>query len=501
MKLRSLIIDILCMLFIIPFYYITKNHDIFLYTISIYLYFILSSVFMHIDIYDNLKEYYDKKYIYSLNTIYKYTNTSIILINIVLSIFVCIISILLNKLFHIKGFVLVNTIMSLTLFIVPILKNASHFALTYTFDRLSKSSLNIYKVITLILYIISSLLCFRIIKLDDYISISILYGCNIISFTLVYLLIYLIVLKNKIKKKQFKKREERINYVNIVKEILSRNIHKSIKNIFKYSYFYISIVILYFILKNRYNYSYIDLTNIINNGYLYALSIVNIILIIFNYFEKDNIEDIKNNIVNKKYDLIKLDEYLIKIFKILLTNTVIISIISNAIWLLLFNNSNGYILFMFINLSLFYIIYILINDITISNKKYYLINILGLVIKLILIVPLINALYRMGYNLLYGDILSTIISYLLVTILLIVVNNKKYNIDFKSKFDKILNIVYYNIILCLILLLFSLIIPVKVNSIFSSIKVIVLYLLISFVYMFIRKKMNKNERIITINNK
>ena len=81
MKLRSLIIDIINILFIIPLFYLTKNNNIFLYTLSLYLYLILSSMFNHIDIYSNIKNYYDKKHIYSLNTIYKYTNISIIVIN------------------------------------------------------------------------------------------------------------------------------------------------------------------------------------------------------------------------------------------------------------------------------------------------------------------------------------------------------------------------------------------------------------------------------------
>ena len=100
MKLRSLIINIISILFVIPLYYIVGNNNIFLYTYSIYLYLILSSCFKHIDITSNISEYCNKKYIYSLNTIYKYTNKSIIIINVLLSLIVLISSILLNKLFN-----------------------------------------------------------------------------------------------------------------------------------------------------------------------------------------------------------------------------------------------------------------------------------------------------------------------------------------------------------------------------------------------------------------
>ena len=67
-------------------------------------------------------------------------------------------------------------------------------------------------------------------------------------------------------------------------DILSRNNNASIINIIKYSYFYISIVILYFLLKNRYGYSYLNTSNVINNNYLYASLLIVILLFIINYF-------------------------------------------------------------------------------------------------------------------------------------------------------------------------------------------------------------------------
>ena len=107
----------------------------------------------------------------------------------------------------------------------------------------------------------------------------------------------------------------------------------------------------------------------------------------------------------------------------------------------------------------------------------------------------------MGYNLLYGDMLSSVIAYFVVSILLIFSNRKKLKVDFIHKFDKILDIIYYNIILCVILLLFTLIIPIKVNSVLEGLKVIIIYLGISFGYIFVRKKIDRNEWIIIKNKK
>ena len=261
---------------------------------------------------------------------------------------------------------------------------------------------------------------------------------------------------------------------------------------------------MYFLLKNKYAYSYDILTETINNSYLYAISILNIILKIFNYLFENKIIQIKENIKNKNYHLIKLEDKIINLFKLLLIINIFLGITSDAIWTIIFNNDNGYILYMFSNLLIFYVLYDFIVKISldiIDNKKIYLSLILGLTLKLILIVPLTNIIYRFGNNLLYGDMLSNIISYIFVIILLLKSNNDKYKIDFIKKFDKILNIIYYSIILCIILLLFTLIIPVSVNNRFDATKVVIIYLIITIIYILIRKKMYKNERINVKNRK
>ena len=66
--------------------------------------------------------------------------------------------------------------------------------------------------------------------------------------------------------------------------------------------------------------------------------------------------------------------------------------------------------------------------------------------KLILIVPLINGFYRMGYSFIYGDILSTIIGLFASFIISIIYFNKKYKINFTKNFEKLLNIIYDNIV-------------------------------------------------------
>ena len=234
------------------------------------------------------------------------------------------------------------------------------------------------------------------------------------------------------------------------------------------------------------------------------MSIIYIMTLIINYLESNNIKKIKENIKSKKYELVKLDDYLNRMFKILLTIMVIFNIISHSLWTAIFNNDNGNILYIVSNISLFYVMYNIIIDISLDNmtdKKLYIVLLIGMITKLLIIVPLTNSLYRMGYNLLYGDILSTIVSYIFIVALLLIINNKKYMIDFVKKFDTILNIIYYDIILCFVLLLFTIVIPINVESRTEGIKVVIIYLFISLLYIFIGKKLEKNERVIKRNKK
>ena len=215
--------------------------------------------------------------------------------------------------------------------------------------------------------------------------------------------------------------------------------------------------------------------------------------------ENDNI----NKLINNKNNIL-FDDYLINIFKKILSFIVIICMISGSIWMIIYGNNEGYILYMLSNLLVFYLFYDIIVSITISNisnKKLYIIFGIGLIIKLVFIVPLISSIYRMGFNLLYGDLFSSIISYIVVIILLLISNKNKYKINFAKKFDLILNAIYYNILLCIVLLLTSLIVSVKVVSRINAIKVILVYLFISYLYIFIRGRRDKNERIIIRNKK
>ena len=168
--------------------------------------------------------------------------------------------------------------------------------------------------------------------------------------------------------------------------------------------------------------------------------------------------------------------------------TIIIGMISPLICKILFNDHTISIYLMMTNLmGLFIALYNLTTE-NIKNKQVISISITsGLITKLILIVPLINSFYRMGYNLIYGDIISTIIG-LLITIIINYIYIKNKQRKKENNFEIILKTLYENILLCIILTICQFVIPTKTDNYFKAILLITIYILISIIYLKLKDK-------------
>ena len=93
----------------------------------------------------------------------------------------------------------------------------------------------------------------------------------------------------------------------------------------------------------------------------------------------------------------------------------------------------------------------------------------------------------MGYNLIFGDVLSTMIS-LFLSIIINYIYIKKVTKTNENYFVKILDVLYKNIILATILVSLQFIIPIDTNNYFKCIGLLSLYLMISLVLMKIKNK-------------
>lgn len=471
MKEKSVIIKLIEFLVIIPLYYIAGKNSLFLYATTLSLYNIYLSCFSHI----TLKETFEKiKYDYSKFKLLKFTTLSITIICALFVLLSILISDTINIFLDIENTFLPCLIMSISIITEPLIRIFLDYLESYNKPKLSNSLLNVYYILEIIFLLLISIFTISVFKLPIYISISLLYLSKILSFIIVTAITYITLAKKNI---NFANNEEEkeINYKTEIKEILKNNSHKSIINLVKNSYYYISIIILYTVLSTRYSYNITVIEEEITFVYFYALTIVNfiidIILSIIKY-------------LNKKMSIIN---YICKVFEAMLTIAIVLGITSPLICKVIFNNStNSIYLIMMISLSIFIALFKVTFE-EIKNKKIvYISLIIGVISKIILIVPLINAFYRMGYNLIYGDIISTIISMfisIIINYIYIKTHNKK-----EKTLEIILTTLYESILLCIILVLIQFIIPIKTDSYLKALFLLIIYTVISVIFIKFKKK-------------
>lgn len=471
MKAKTIIIKIIQFLFLLMLLHIYGDNSLFLYLITLSLYNIYLSCFSHI----TLKETYQKiDCQYSKSKILKYVAINIIIICSLFIISSILISDAISISLNIENTFLPYLMMSLSIATEPLVKILSEYLASCDKPKLSSAILTMYYILESFLLLIIGVLTIKVIKLPIYISISLLYLSKIFGFIIVLIIVYVSFKKSKTTLEKSKEKI-RINYKKEVKEILMNNSTKSIINIIKNGYYYISIILLYMVLSTRYSYNIDIIEKDLTFVYLYGITIVSIISDIVLFLNKSNYK--KENIIN----------YIYTIFKKILTVTIIFGITSPLVCKIIFGISDNY---MYLMILIFLSIFIALFDATyehIKNKKIiYISLIFGIISKLILTVPLINSFYRMGYNLIYGDITSTMVS-MFVSIVINYIYIKAKNPKEKT-LEKILTTLYESLLLCIILVLLQFVIPIKTDNYLKSLILLCIYVFISIIFIKIKKK-------------
>lgn len=466
MKDKYLNIEFIRLIILILFYHIIKDVNIFIYLLTCSLYNIFLSCFAHISI----KEILDGKDNNYKKKLVKYLIVYIIIICmffVLLSIFI---GDLVGTLLNIQYTFLPYFIMGLSLIVEIFLKILLVYMESLGKHRISNNLYYLYYILEAIMLLTISLLCFKINKVPSYIGVSLLYLSKFISFIVILFIIFKLI--------DFKDNNKNNNNLNIFKDlkiIISKNNYKSLIMVVKNSYFYISIIVLYVVLSSRYSYDVSILESDITFIYLFGLTIINFI------------KEFLKSFLNKQTNIIK-NIYLA--LDIGLVFAIIMGITSPLICKILFFTSDNSI---YLTMLCILLIFILLYDITfeyIKNKKVIYISLfIGILFKILLVIPFINSFYRMGYNLVYGDIISTILGMslsILVNYIYIKLNNLNEKI-----LDKILKILYDSMILCIILIIMQFIVPIKTDSYFKSIFILLFYIVISLFYLNFRYKERK----------
>lgn len=470
------IINILTFIYIIILYHFTKDNNPLLLTISFSLFLIYYSITSSNKIKELLSYYHSRKYNYTEYKTLKYITLLILIFTIPLGVISYIISIIIS----IKELFKVLITMNIFLCIYLIIKLINNYLNILNYKK--NILLNTYKIISLILSIILIIISPKI-KLIDYQKIILIYLLPILIGIIILIITHILVLRKKTNKQ--KKREEvKINYLKDIKKSLIDNKSIIIYNLVLSSYIYIGIIILYYIMLKKYHYDYKDISIHITNTYLYGMLLIYYIHIIIKKTYQKEINNINEENIQDKFHKI-----LNKLLNTLLTLAILLLIISTPINNLLFKSNYNFIISLIPLLIIYPVYSFTINlNINITNRKktIYLL-LIGLLISIIFQIPLINSAYRMGYSLESGSVSSIVLGMITSITISIILITQKYKISPLDNFKNILNIIYENIILCLILVLFTLVVKVDTTTILSSILTIIFYIFITIIY-YITKK-------------
>src|SRR5699024_6693118 len=106
-------------------------------------------------------------------------------------------------------------------------------------------------------------------------------------------------------------------------------------NIIKPFYIYFSIVILYYLLINKYGYNYDEVGQIITDTYFFGIIVFYFIYLVMRSFYINNIEDLINEIKNKNKKInVMFNNLINKVVDLSLMICIVLSVISGPINLL-----------------------------------------------------------------------------------------------------------------------------------------------------------------------
>ena len=464
--------------FILLLFYFTKDINMLSLTISFSMYLLFYCIFSTTSLKNIINEFNYKKDHHFFDKVFKYSLISILLLGIIIGV----ISYFIGNILNIDKINLINIFMALSLTSNVILKLTSEYLDIIGYKKIGNNLVSIYNSTSLSIGIVLIILLFKVFKLDNYINISLLYSVSIIVFIIIIVLLYILIFKKKrIDKKKICKNN--INYISQIKRVLVGNKIETIFNIIKYSYNYISIIVLYYVLAGNYNYSLCKVGMLITNTYFYGLIIVYILYKIILKYLKIDYNNINNNFV----------KIINKIIKLLLYISVLLIVISIPFNNILFGSEYNFISYL-VPLLFFYILYIFVMNVNIKynkNKNVIIILLVGLFVKVIFEIPFINTIYRMGYSLILGSIFSTILGFIISIIIGLFLINKKFKINILDGFNELLNMIYESIIYTFILVVFTLVVKLDNTSLIINVLVIIFYIFITILFYIIKKRMKK----------
>ena len=141
---------------------------------------------------------------------------------------------------------------------------------------------------------------------------------------------------------------------------------------------------------------------------------------------------------NKESVNIYINKSLALVFSISLPLAIGISILAKPIWVIFYNtNQYGWMILGYTVFStMLYNVYLILTSILQSMNKFklvYLVALSGFITNALLDIPLMHLFNKLGFNAFYGAITSSIIGYSLSIAIGLIYLNKKENVEYKEK--------------------------------------------------------------------
>lgn len=394
----------------------------------------------------------------------------------------------------IEDVTLVIRLISTAILVVPVLSIYRGYFEGHRFMSPPSISQVIEQIVRVLVIVLGSYLTLRVFKL----SLTSAVGVAVFGATFGALASYVYLVFKKFKNKS--KFNEKIRSVN---EPMITN-----KEIFKKIVIYAIPFIMIDIFKSLY--SYVDMVTVVKGLVKYAEFTVKdaevIMSMISTWGSKFNmivlsvstgivvslIPNLTKSIVeNNQKDINKKVNQAISILLFLMIPMSIgISFLSKPIWHLFYGSSQygpsvlAYLIFVGLLMGLFTALVSIVQVLK-DYKTVFISLASGLIIKILLNVKLISAFCKMGMPAYYGVITTSLLSYLVASMICLVVLNVKYKIQYESTIKNFINILCGSMVMIIILMIFRIFVPSYSISRIMNLFIIILYMIVGAVVYFV----------------
>ncbi len=401
---------------------------------------------------------------------------------------------------------LVIRVVSLAILVVPVLSVSRGYLQGHKFIEPTSISQVIEQVVRVIFIILGSYLALKVFDLELSTAVAIAVFGAFLGALISYLYLVYKINNNSSSLNRFNtigREEKRITDNVIIKQLLIYAIPFIIVNISKNIYNSVDMFTLVKTLVNDLNYdikvaeavmSIISTWGHKLNMIVIAIAtglIVSLIPNLTSSFIINNIEDVKR----------KINQALQLLLYFTIPMTVGLSFLAEPIWTTFYGASTwGPVVFRYsIFMALFSALFTIVITILQSLNKYNVVFIsllLGLGTKILLNIPLMYSFEQLGFYSFYGAITATMLGYIVGTIYGLIYLNRNLKISYEKTIIYLINIIFANIVMLIILFLFKTIIPLSITSRIVSLVVVIIYSLVgAIVYLTITYKNKTFENI------